>query len=61
MTAELISGTAISKEIKAELKEEVAAFTEKYGFAPHITVILVGDNPASASYVGMKEKTAKKL
>ncbi len=61
MTAELISGTAISKEIKAELKEEVAAFTEKHGFPPHITVILVGDNPASASYVGMKEKTAKKL
>jgi methylenetetrahydrofolate dehydrogenase (NADP+)/methenyltetrahydrofolate cyclohydrolase len=61
VTAELISGTAISKEIKAELKEEVAAFTEKHGFAPHITVILVGDNPASASYVGMKEKTANKL
>jgi methylenetetrahydrofolate dehydrogenase (NADP+)/methenyltetrahydrofolate cyclohydrolase len=61
VTAELISGTKISKEIKAELKDEVTAFTEKHGFAPHITVILVGDNPASASYVGMKEKTAKKL
>ena len=61
MTAELISGTEISKQIKAELAEEVAAFVAKNGYAPHITVILVGDNPASASYVGMKEKTAKKL
>jgi methylenetetrahydrofolate dehydrogenase (NADP+)/methenyltetrahydrofolate cyclohydrolase len=61
VTAELISGTQISKDIKAELAEEVAAFEAKHGYAPHITVILVGDNPASASYVGMKEKTAKKL
>jgi len=61
VTAELISGTEISKQIKSELKEEVAAFAAKHGYAPHITVILVGDNPASASYVGMKEKTAVKL
>lgn len=61
MTAEIISGTEIRKTILAELKDEVAELKEKYGKVPGLVTILVGENPASMSYVTLKIKTAESL
>jgi methylenetetrahydrofolate dehydrogenase (NADP+)/methenyltetrahydrofolate cyclohydrolase len=61
MTAELISGKEISKQIYGELEGGIAAFIEKHGFSPHLSVVLVGEDPASQVYVRMKGKKAKKL
>ncbi len=61
MTAEIISGKEVSKQIYAELTGKIDGFKEKHGFPPHITVILVGEDPASQVYVRMKGKKAVKL
>lgn len=61
MTAELISGTEISKQILEEIKKEVAEMKDKTGKVPGLVTILVGENPASISYVTLKVKTATNL
>ncbi len=61
MTAELISGTEISKTILEEIKQEVDEMKEKSGKVPGLVTILVGENPASISYVTLKVKTALNL
>ena len=61
MTAELISGTEISKTILEEIKQDVAEMKEKTGKVPGLVTILVGENPASVSYVTLKVKTALNL
>ncbi len=61
MTAEIISGTEISKTILEEIKQEVAEMKEKTGKVPGLVTILVGENPASVSYVTLKVKTALSL
>jgi methylenetetrahydrofolate dehydrogenase (NADP+)/methenyltetrahydrofolate cyclohydrolase len=61
MSARLISGHDISRQIRAELKEEVARLKEKEGVVPGLVTILVGENPASVSYVTGKQKTAREL
>ncbi|HCY83774.1 MAG TPA: bifunctional 5,10-methylene-tetrahydrofolate dehydrogenase/5,10-methylene-tetrahydrofolate cyclohydrolase [Desulfobacteraceae bacterium] len=61
MTAEIISGTQIRKEILAEIKEDVEKMKEKHGKVPGLVTILVGSNPASQSYVTLKIKTALSL
>jgi methylenetetrahydrofolate dehydrogenase (NADP+)/methenyltetrahydrofolate cyclohydrolase len=61
MTAKIISGTEIAAKIREELKEEVIHLKEKYGIVPGLVTIIVGENPASVSYVTAKQKTAKEL
>ncbi len=61
MTAELIKGTEIRKVILAELKEEVAKMKAQHDTVPGLVTILVGENPASMSYVTLKIKTAHEL
>ena len=56
MTAEIISGTQIRKEILAEIKQEVDAMKEKHGKVPGLVTILVGSSPASISYVTPQSK-----
>jgi len=60
MTAQIIDGKQISADMRAELKEEVAKLKEK-GIVPGLGVILVGEDPASKSYVTAKQKTCKEL
>ena len=60
MTATIIDGTAIGKQIRSELKSEVADLRAK-GITPGLTVVLVGDDPASHVYVRMKGKAADEL
>ena len=61
MTAKLIKGTEIREEILKEIEEEVKQIKEKHGVVPGLVTILVGENPASVSYVTLKIKTAKRL
>jgi methylenetetrahydrofolate dehydrogenase (NADP+)/methenyltetrahydrofolate cyclohydrolase len=60
MSAKIIDGKAIAAEIQEELKERISMLINE-GRRPGLAVILVGDNPASKVYVGMKEKTSAGL
>ena len=55
MTAQLIDGNALSKQIRAEVAQRAAALTAR-GHRPGLAVVLVGDNQASATYVRHKVK-----
>src|SRR5210317_2137529 len=61
MTAELIKGTDIREQILEEITAEVADIKEKHGVVPGLVTILVGENPASISYVTLKIKTANEM
>ena len=61
MTAKLIKGTEIREEILKEIADEVKKIKEKHGAVPGLVTILVGENPASISYVTLKIKTANQL
>ena len=60
MTAKIISGTEIAEQIRAELRTEIAALKER-GVTPGLAVVLVGEDPASQSYVRMKGKACEEL
>lgn len=61
MTATLIKGTEIREEILEEITADVAAIKEKHGVVPGLVTILIGENPASISYVTLKIKTAHRV
>lgn len=61
MSAKLIKGTEIREQILEEITEEVAQIKEKHGVVPGLVTILVGENPASMSYVTLKIKTAHRV
>jgi methylenetetrahydrofolate dehydrogenase (NADP+) / methenyltetrahydrofolate cyclohydrolase len=61
MAAKLIKGTEIREEILEEIEAEVAEIKEKHGVVPGLVTILVGENPASISYVTLKIKTAHRV
>jgi methylenetetrahydrofolate dehydrogenase (NADP+)/methenyltetrahydrofolate cyclohydrolase len=61
MPAQIISGTEIAKQIREELKQEIAELKEKHNLTPGLATILVGEDPASQVYVGQKEKTSLAL
>ncbi len=61
MTAQIISGTEIAKQIREELKQEIADLKEKHNLVPGLVTVLVGEDPASQVYVGQKEKTSHAL
>ncbi|HUU62536.1 MAG TPA: tetrahydrofolate dehydrogenase/cyclohydrolase catalytic domain-containing protein [Dehalococcoidia bacterium] len=60
MTAEIISGTQIAKEIRGELKVKVDELKKK-GITPGLFIIRVGEDPASVSYVTAKSKASDEL
>lgn len=59
MTAHLIDGIAIAKEVRAEIAEQAARLAQRHGRPPGLAVILVGDNPASQTYVRSKRKACE--
>lgn len=61
MSAKLIKGTEIREEILEEITKEVAEIKEKHGVVPGLVTILVGESPASISYVTLKIKTAHRV
>ncbi|HEX75880.1 MAG TPA: bifunctional 5,10-methylene-tetrahydrofolate dehydrogenase/5,10-methylene-tetrahydrofolate cyclohydrolase [Dehalococcoidia bacterium] len=60
MAAKIISGTQVAAEIREELKERVKKLNEK-GVTPALAVVLVGEDPASVSYVTAKAKGAEEI
>jgi methylenetetrahydrofolate dehydrogenase (NADP+)/methenyltetrahydrofolate cyclohydrolase len=60
LSAKIIDGTAIGKAIRDELKAEVAALAARR-IVPGLTVVIVGEDPASQVYVRMKGKAAAEL
>lgn len=60
MSAKIIDGKQIAADIREELKKEVTALKEK-GVVPGLGVILVGEDPASKSYVSAKEKACENI
>lgn len=60
MTAKIIDGRAISQEIRAELRGRVDALKRR-GVTPGLAFVLVGDNPASLSYVASKNEGAAEV
>jgi methylenetetrahydrofolate dehydrogenase (NADP+)/methenyltetrahydrofolate cyclohydrolase len=60
-SARILSGAAIAEEIKAEVSSEVKKLEEEHGFRPCLVVVRVGEDKASAVYVGSKVKTSEEL
>jgi methylenetetrahydrofolate dehydrogenase (NADP+)/methenyltetrahydrofolate cyclohydrolase len=58
LPADLIDGVAIAKRVRARVAEDAAALKAR-GIVPGLTVVLVGEDPASAVYVASKEKACK--
>ncbi|WP_353892374.1 bifunctional methylenetetrahydrofolate dehydrogenase/methenyltetrahydrofolate cyclohydrolase FolD [Proteinivorax hydrogeniformans] len=57
----LLDGKSLAKKIRGEVKEEILDIKKSKGITPGLTVIIVGEDPASQAYVSKKEKAAKKL
>lgn len=60
MTARMIDGRALAREIRAELARRIAGLTER-GRPPGLAVLLIGEDPASEIYVRNKERAAKEV
>jgi len=61
MTAKLISGVEIARQIGEEIAAETARLKERFQMIPGLVTILVGENPASMSYVTAKQKAAREI
>lgn len=59
MPARILDGKSLAQKVRAEVAGSVAELTSRTGVIPHLTVVLVGDDPASQVYVGSKEKAAQ--
>lgn len=61
MSGTIIDGKQVAAEVRGEVAADVAAFVERYGRAPGLATILVGEDPASAVYVGGKQRACKEV
>lgn len=59
--AVLLDGSAVAKAIREELKAEVKALQDFRGITPHLAAVLIGANPASETYVAMKQKACRQI
>ena len=57
----ILSGTELAEKMRGEMKQEIVRLKEEQGIVPGLAVILVGDNPASISYVRGKEKACAEI
>ncbi|MCH9656713.1 MAG: bifunctional methylenetetrahydrofolate dehydrogenase/methenyltetrahydrofolate cyclohydrolase FolD [Planctomycetes bacterium] len=60
MSAEIINGKALAATFREQLAQEVAQFKAESQVVPHLTAVLVGDDPASAVYVRNKQRACEK-
>ncbi|MBI4200084.1 MAG: bifunctional 5,10-methylene-tetrahydrofolate dehydrogenase/5,10-methylene-tetrahydrofolate cyclohydrolase [Chloroflexi bacterium] len=60
MTATIINGTRLAQEVRSEVARDVQALRGQ-GVTPGMAAVLIGDNPASASYVRSKERTCQEV
>ena len=61
MSARILDGKRIAKEIQGEIKQRVAEFSETHGRVPQLAAVLVGDDPASQVYVRNKERACERV
>jgi 5,10-methylene-tetrahydrofolate dehydrogenase/methenyl tetrahydrofolate cyclohydrolase len=61
LTAQLIDGKAIAEKVRQQVAAEAADLKAKTGVQPGLATVLVGDNPASATYVRSKQKACEEL
>jgi len=61
MTATIIDGKALAARVREEVARDVEEFRAEHGRAPGLATILVGDDPASAVYVGGKQKASAEV
>jgi methylenetetrahydrofolate dehydrogenase (NADP+) / methenyltetrahydrofolate cyclohydrolase len=61
MTATIIDGKAIAEKIRLQVRDEVSRMREAHNYVPGLATVLVGENPASATYVRSKQKTCAEL
>ena len=61
MTAQIIDGTAVAAKTLDRIRTHVQEFTRRYGRAPVLATVLVGDDPASHTYVRMKANRCKSV
>ena len=57
----ILDGKNLAQRIQTELQQQVEQLQGKFGRPPGLAVLMVGDNPASAAYVGNKEKACRKV
>lgn len=60
MSATLLDGKKLAETMRAEIALDAAAFAQRYGFAPGLAAVLVGDDPASQVYVRNKRTACEK-
>ena len=60
MSAEIIDGKAIAADVREQVARDVEAFVAAHGRPPGLSTIIVGDDPASEIYVGLKRKACAK-
>ena len=60
MTAQILDGKGAAEQMRAEIKEQVAKFRQETNVQPALAVILVGEDPASCTYVRNKESACEK-
>ncbi len=61
MSARVIDGKAVAERVRGEVARDVEAFVERTGRRPGLATVLVGDDPASAVYVGGKQRACKEV
>jgi methylenetetrahydrofolate dehydrogenase (NADP+)/methenyltetrahydrofolate cyclohydrolase len=61
VAAEIIDGKAIAADVRAQVAREVSEHRERYGEAPGLATVLVGDDPASKIYVGGKHRASEQV
>jgi methylenetetrahydrofolate dehydrogenase (NADP+) / methenyltetrahydrofolate cyclohydrolase len=61
MSAEIIDGKAIAQQVRNEVREAVAEWVAEGGRQPGLATVLVGDDPASAVYVGGKQRASEEV
>jgi methylenetetrahydrofolate dehydrogenase (NADP+) / methenyltetrahydrofolate cyclohydrolase len=61
VSASIIDGRAIAARVRARVAEDVAAFTQRTGRVPGLATVLVGEDPASAVYVGAKQRACAEV
>jgi methylenetetrahydrofolate dehydrogenase (NADP+) / methenyltetrahydrofolate cyclohydrolase len=61
VSAQIIDGKAIAARVRADVAEQVKAFHEQTGRVPGLATVLVGDDPASAVYVGGKQRACAEV
>jgi methylenetetrahydrofolate dehydrogenase (NADP+)/methenyltetrahydrofolate cyclohydrolase len=61
MAATIIDGKALATRLRAQVRDDVAAFAAAHGHPPGLATVLVGDDPASALYVGAKQRVTAEV